>query len=210
MAKNENANVDAGTETPAETVEATTKPARGSLCTKSYIQKDGEELTKHATPETIGVQFKWADGESTNVMFDDIGKGCRIAGLAHGISQKLGDSYAGCKTPEDAREGDGNFLTVLELLQADNWVTQRKGAGPRPTMLLDAVVAALVANGEEVDAERRARITEKLVNADDRKATLNNPAVNAQYERIKAERAVKRAKEAQSEATASKADLSAF
>ena len=204
-------------EAPQETAQAQSEPAsttspkpkRGAKCVKSYLQPEGDP-TRHATPETVGLRFSFADNVDVDVTRENIGDGCLTAAMWHGLAQKLGDSYAGSKDPTDAREGEGNFMAVLELLQADEWVRERQAAGPRPSMILDAVCAALVAKGEEVSDERRAAAQEKLKDADFRKATLENPAVKAEYARIRAENAARQATKALEVSKASEETISGF
>ena len=115
----------------------------------------------------------------------------------HGLSQKLGDSYAGAESVDEAIE---RCTTIAERLQQGEWIKPRESAGPRPSMVVDAVVAALVANGEEVDDTRRAAIAEKTKGKEGRERALANPAIRAQYETIRATRAAKRAAKAQGDA----------
>ncbi len=84
------------------------------------------------------------------------------------------------------------------------------GEGERPSMVVDAVAAALVAAGEEVDDDRRKAIHEKVKTKEGRKAALANPAINAQYEAVRAAKAKEKADAAKKSAKAADDDLSAF
>ena len=125
----------------------------------------------------------------------------------HGLSQKLGDSYASIS---DIGESIEACQSVQERLQLGDWVKAREGAGPRPTMVVDAVVAALIADGQDVSDERKAKIVTVLSDKDERKAALKDPVIKAQYEGIRAAAAAKRAKEAKAEAKKEGGNLSKF
>ena len=125
----------------------------------------------------------------------------------HGLSQKIGDSYASISDLEESIE---TALSVQERLQLGDWVKAREGAGPRPTMVVDAVVAALIADGQDVSDERKAKIVTVLSDKDERKAALKDPVIEAQYEGIRAAAAAKRAKEAKAEAKKEGGNLSKF
>ena len=162
---------------------------RASICKKVYINSDGKE-TAHASPDAESLEFRFESGETIVVELDSIADNCRRAATWHGISQKLGDKYAG----KSVDEAHNEVATLLERLQQGDWIKAREaGAGPRPSVLVDAVVAALEENGETVDAERRARIKAKLADPDEKAAAMNNPLLKSHYERIKAETATAKA-----------------
>lgn len=70
----------------------------------------------------------------------------------HGLSAKMGDSYAGADTVSDARE---SAAKVLEELSAGNWTTRVAGAGgPRVTQLAEALVRVAGARGKELTLEQ--------------------------------------------------------
>ena len=179
---------------------------RTSKCVKMFIQPDGS-LSRQATPDTVGLRSTFVGYDPIDISRDDIGPNCQAASFWHGLSHKFGNSYSTSKSIEDAVE---DFQTMAELLKMDNWVSERKGAGPRPSMLAAAVEAALIVQGEEVNDERRKGIVEKLKDADFRKGTLDNAAVRAEYETIRAAAAASRASNAAEAEGVSGADLSSF
>ena len=83
-------------------------------------------------------------------------------------------------------------------------------AGPCPSLIADAIIAALEANGETVDDDRRASIREKIKNKDVLAGAKKDDAVKAQLERIKAERAVARAKDAAKKAKDKTIEVAGF
>jgi len=192
--------VEEGT-TPAEPAKT-----RNRIAGKRY-HTTGEEPSAHASPGAEFLRFSFANDESHDVKLSDFPQNVLDACAWHGLSQKLGDSYASAKTPEDAVE---SFETLYERLTGGEWVKAREGGGPRPSMVVDAIVAALVDAGEEVDDTRRAGIVEKVKTKEGRAAALANPAIKAQYEAVRAEAAKAKAKAAKDAAKTSESDLSEF
>jgi hypothetical protein len=178
---------------------------RASICKKVYINSDGKE-TAHASPDADSLEFRFESGETIVVELDSIADNCRRAATWHGISQKLGDKYAG----KSADEAHDEVATLLERLQQGDWIKSREGAGPRPSYLVDAIVAALEENGEVVDAERRATIQTALVPKEAKAKAMANPLFKSHYERIKAEKAAERAAVAAQSAEGIEADLGDF
>lgn len=173
---------------------------RDSICKKVYIDPtaDGGESSK-PSPTTEALEFRFSDGTVYRVTLDEIGPNCQTAFSWHGLSQKLGDSYAD-KKGTDIESRLESFGTVLERLQADDWVRPGEGPGTRPSLVADAVRAALLADGEDVSDERYAAIREKVKGADNRKGALANVKIKAHYERIAAERQTARAAKAAEDA----------
>ena len=193
------------TDTMTET--ETPKKKRASVAEKSYLYSDGES-GRHAKPGTEVLVFKFADGETYEVRGSDLPPAIMEAAAYHGLSQKLGDSYAGAKgNIADARDA---FETVLERLTNGDWVTVGEGPGTRPSMVADAVKAALEELGETVDEDRYAGIMEKVKGKDGREGALKNALVTKHYERIKAERAAEKAAKAAKNAEGADEDLSGF
>lgn len=118
----------------------------------------------------------------------------------HGLSQKIGDSYAGVETVEEAAAAAKG---TLEALQNGTWSAGRSGgsSGPRITDLARAVAEL---KGIEVEA---AVETISSLDDDRRKALRNNPQVKAKLAEISAKRARDKAKAAQSEAKGSEGSL---
>lgn len=199
--------------TPKTTDETTQeKVTKNKIAKKVYMQSDGSE-SSHATAETVSLEFRFADGETIPVTRDDIGDGCQTAAFWHGLSQKLGDSYAGTANPTEAREGNDKrqgLFTVLELLKLNDWVRPGTGGGPRPSMLIDAILAAIEAAGKDVTDEIRENVRGMVKTPEDRKKALLNPQVSAQYERVRADRAASKAEAAQKSADETAVDLSEF
>jgi len=185
-------------------VPAVEKPKRKVVAVKGYVIPEKDELSRHATPDAEALSFTFPDtGDEYLIALGDIGAGCVKAATFHGLAQKLGDSYAG-KSGDEAVEA---FETVLERLKADDWVRMGEGPGTRPSMVADAIKAAIEKGGETVDEERYARIMEKVKGPEARKAALATPAFAAEYERIKSERAAEKYAKAAAKAAEGPTDL---
>ena len=165
------------------------------------------KATKTVNDETRSVVIAFSNGESITQGLDTPPKDIQNRLALHGLSQKLGDSYASIKDVGDSVEA---CRTIQERLNLGDWVKAREGAGPRPTMVVDAVVAALIADGQDVSDDRKAKIVKVLADKDERKAALADPVIKAQYETIRAAAAAKRAKEAKAEAKKEGGNLSKF
>lgn len=163
----------------AQTNEAP-KAKRTALCEKVYT--NGTDEFRHVKPDVTKLTFKFANGSAHALSLGQFPEAIQLCLAWHGLAQKCGDAYAGDKTVEDAEQ---SFLSIVEQLEGGEFTSGREGVGPRPSMVVEAVVAALQAKGEVVDDARRASIAEKLKGADNRKAALANPVIAAQYERIK-------------------------
>ena len=163
-----------------------------SVCKKVYLNKDGEE-TRSATAASVQLQFRFANGNTHAVQTADH-PGEILACLGwFGISEKYGNAYAGAKG--DADTAEEAFLSMQEQLRGGTWVEKAEG-GPRPSLIADAIIAALTAAGQTVDDKRATTVREKVKDKDTRDGALKDPVIKAQYEAIKAARAATRAKEA--------------
>ncbi len=212
-----------------------------SVCKKVYVLKDGREVRSpasadHNAADIDRLEFRFAAGTTrivklsdfmpeeavaqfiaTFTKFDQL-----LASLWHGKGQKLGDAYSG-STKKEADPVE-LFDAVYENLVDGMWVESGSGGGEAaPSLLVDAVVAAMTTQGLPPDPEKiKAKLTprdadgklDKPAAKKARDGALANPAVKAEYEKAKADRAAKRAKEAAAAAkTAGKeaaADLDAF
>jgi hypothetical protein len=200
----------------------TTESKKATVCKKTFLQEDGTR-SAHATPETVGLEFAFANDRTHVVKDDDFTPAINACFTWMGRSEKLGNGYAGAKKKTDkdggelADNAEDMFLALYEQLGDGDWVKVGEGGGVRPSMLVDAIVAALIAEGEEVNDERRDLIALKLkADGEDvpedvrqtadqkRKKALANPAINAEYERIKLA-----AQTARTNAAAAKAEESA-
>ena len=177
---------------------------KAEKCKKVYFDstatnpKETEKRSWFKGADTLELRFM--NDDVIAVKLGDFNQDVVTAAAFHGFSQKLGDTFAGKKDVEEAAEVTA---ALFERLQEGVWIAERESAGPRTSVLLEAVMAAFTAAGQEVD-EDTMREKIKGLETDARKALQADPAVSAQYDRIKAERAA--AKAAKSAAKAEDAE----
>lgn len=151
-----------------------------------------------------GVQFDFADGRSITVKVTDLNDDIRAQAMVHGISQKVGDSYASAEDVEEAY--DAATATVTSLLDG-KWTTRTPGEGAGVTMVTEALFRVTSPEGHTM--EQCAQIIENM--DDDQIEGLKKlPPVKAALDAIRAERAVERAKKSSAEAASKPIDLSAI
>lgn len=174
-----------------KSLEDTMAKAKTSVCTREYFNADGEK-TRGARPDTVRAVMTFSNGESIELDPTKVGDGCRNALLFHGLTAKVGDKFAG--KGGDVEAAHEAAAAMYEQLCEDIWVKEGEKAGPRIGLLVEAIVAAKEKAGMEADADA---ITANLkANPELRKSALANPAIDAEYKRIQAERAAAKAKEA--------------
>ncbi len=182
------------------------KQTRKQFCKKVYVSKGGGE-SRNASPDVDRLEFRFTGGEVVTVKLADIGKGCGIAAAWHGVAQKIGDSYNKATTPDEAQDA---AETMLERLTANEWVRQGEGAGPKTGVLVQAIVNALKAAGEEVDEARLQGIRDKVANKEGREGAMANATILAEYKTLQAAAAAARAKAATDKAKDTGATLEGF
>jgi len=137
--------------------------------------------TKKATKKVEGtvVSIAFASGETLSAdvtaMPDEIKKHL----IVHGLSQKLGDSYAGA----DEKEAYGCAQRVLEGLMKGEWSTRSEGGGSRTSMFLEAIARVLKTDVDDARTRFDAKTEEEQA------AIKKHPQVKQALAQIKAERA---------------------
>jgi len=103
----------------------------------------------------VGVRFTFEDlaGTVREMRFEDLSDGMRDAALAHGLLQKLGDSYSGAKG--NANTALGMFQPVWDSILAGDW--NLKGTGTGGIGMANLVTALAEAAGK-TEEEARERI----------------------------------------------------
>ena len=82
--------------------------------------------------------FTFANGNQTEIAVRDVPEGLHAALLLHGLEQKLRDSYAGAKSPDEAYTA---YTATRDTLLAGEWGKRREGAGPaQPALTVEAVM----------------------------------------------------------------------
>lgn len=172
------------------------KTARASVAKKAVAE------------DQSGVVFTFANGHVLTAVANDLPETVRTRLMLHGLSQKIGDSYASVKgIVDDAIE---NAESVYELLKNGEWSDRAEGVGPRPSMVADAIAEALRKQGEEVDDTRLASIREKVKDKATREGALKNPLIKAVYEQMRLVKAQERTDAALKAAAEAPADANAL
>ena len=145
-----------------------------------------KKATKSIEAQVLTIKF--ANDTVLVVRLTDIPE-ATIGQLAmHGLSQKIGDSYAGADSIDEASTAAGR---VAEDLKAGNWSVRVAGSGaPRVTLLAEAL-AKLTNNSMEDSLEA---VNE--LNDDQKKALRKDDRVKEAIAEIKYERAKAKAAEA--------------
>lgn len=146
---------------------------------KTKVKK---EVLVDAEGKSIGVRFDFSNGDTESVMNSDIeAAGLTSRFVAHGISQKFGDSYASAENVDDCYE---SFKEVHIQILAGKWSEGGGGTGGGgSSVLLKALVEA---TGQTIDAVRATLATlsqkEKLV-------LRGEPTLQPIIQRLEAEKA---------------------
>jgi len=170
--------------------------AKANVATKTFANTDGE-TSRHANGNVESVGFKFANDVVLSVSLDELPDNVKRAAMAHGISQKVGDAYAGSAKAE----GDPiawaveQASTVIDNMLSGVWISVREGTGaPRVSMLLVAMQTVAEAAGIAFDRDKmQSKLTAEDGGADFRKAAMANAKVKAVFENLKAEAAAARA-----------------
>lgn len=134
-----------------------------------------------------GVVIEFTHGEPINLALSQLSDEMKVKLCVHGLSQKLGDSYAGA-TAEEARD---ICAGVAQDLLDGKWSSRVAGAGGRTTLLAQALA---LATGEVLEA-----CVAKLAEMDDetKKSVRNHPHIKSAMATIKAQKAAEDAAAAQ-------------
>ena len=180
---------------------------RKSVCKKVFVDETGEK-TRSATENATGLEFHFSNGNTHTVAVNDHPENIVKCLTLFGISEKYGNAYAGAKGDSDVAEE--LFLSMQEQLTAGTWVSKADGVGPRPSMVADAIIAAILATGDEVDEDRKAAIVDKVKDKDIRKAALKDPSIAAEYDAIRAKKAAEKAEKSREAANESESVIEGF
>jgi hypothetical protein len=126
----------------------------------------------------------------------------------HGWHQKVGDTVA--KTSDNPEADFDKMASIHERLLSGMWTVARESAGPRPTLVAEAVMRVASARGVTFNREK---VIAKYSGKDGeaaRKAAMEKADVVAAYKTIIAENAAKRAQEATAKLGESTTDASAL
>lgn len=133
------------------------------------------------------VAFAFTNGKELTAALDGLAEDVLKRLALHGLSQKLGDAYAGAESVDDAYEAAAD---VYETLKGGKW-TERTAGEPRTSSLVEALFRVMD-GAQELDACKAV-----VENMDDeqRKALRAQPAIKAALANIAAEKAQAKAAE---------------
>jgi len=126
------------------------------------------------------------DGVELRVDLNELSQEIVLRLAKHGLSQKIGDSYAGC----GEGEASGKATAVADDLKANNWSTRVAAAGPKSTQLAEALASV---TGKPL--EEAAALIETM--EDEQKKSLRaHKGIKAELAAIKARKTAEAAKKA--------------
>ena len=149
---------------------------------------------KKPREDLSGVDFEFAHGATLSINVGDYSKETVKHLVLHGISQKVGDSYSGAESSEDAF---ALASATHKRLVDGEWAIAREGGGRGVTALIEALGRAFPDKSEE---QCRKVVTDMTEEA--RKDLANHKRIKAHLEAIKAEKAAKKAADAMAAAEA--------
>ena len=144
-----------------------------------------KKATKKIEGDVITITFEETN-ETLTVDINDIPADIQSRLAMHGLSQKLGDSYAGA----DAGEAFGRANGVASDLKEGNWSTRVAASGPRTTQLAEALAAATGKTIEECAAKL------ETMDEDAKKGLRSHSQIKAELAKIKARKAAEAAEKA--------------
>lgn len=169
------------------------------------MAKRNEIAKKAIRDDATGVDFNFSDGSVLSAEISQLpetitykGNTCNTLHLfaCHGLSQKIGDSYAGC---------GGVVATAIdwatatyETIVGGDWAEAREGgAVDRPHRVTAAVARVLTALNKAFD---EASLAEKYKSKEARDKAMARADVRAAYDEITAEEAAEKAAKSKAKA----------
>ena len=149
-----------------------------AIAKKGTIMADG-------TP--VGVFIEFRDMERYELKFANQPESQRLAAMAHGYLQKLGDAYSSAKGDLDTAKG--LFLPVWQEVKEGGWNRKGERGAAAMEVLVEASMALYPDKTEEEIRTGLAGMTKE-----ERKAFADHPTIRKEVKRIEAERAEKAAK----------------
>ena len=149
------------------------------ICKKWYRDADGKE-TRTPTGATVATVLKFENGSDTVVVLADLSAEIKTIATAHGIAQKVGDSFAEADGNIDVAHGLAD--SMADRLNGGDWNLRGEG-GASVTLLAQAL--AEVTTEPLADAITKVGDMSKEEKADLRK----HPQMAAVLSRMEAERA---------------------
>lgn len=173
----------------------------------TYLDKDGNE-SRFPDESTVQMRQDWYDTDGETIVetrvFDPTKYPTNIQHCFLFYAAKLVNQRAQAEH-KDAAEAVEKVDARNDRFMEGEWVKERESAGPSNTLLVEAIVAHLTAQGQPPTDDKAAKIREDVKGKDYRAGALANIGVKAEYEAIKLERIKARAKKAKDAAKGAEA-----
>lgn len=170
------------------TASASTKQQKAFI---TYLRENNEE-SNFAVADANVVRISFANKTSRDIDVSALSAEIQKMASLQGVAIRLQRSYQAIKDLDGVIEAVDE--TIADLGNGV-WIDS-KGGEPKVTLLSQALVSVLEANGGEVNDERRKSIIEKLKGTEYRDKAMENPQVKAQLAQLKMDAAKKRLAEA--------------
>lgn len=168
--------------------------------TKETVETTKAHFLRKITPfdkdgQAGKIIFLWGDGITTELELNDVSEQNKIRAQFHGLSQRLGDSVAGCGKDSAYGYARETMAEIIALLKTADWTKPSKGGAGKietPLMiddLIDVITKLKKQPREKVEAVVR------TADRDTRDAWRKAPAVSAELASILAKRAKETAKD---------------
>ncbi len=167
--------------------------------TENRTQEDRTMTKKVVVMNEAGVptgviRFEFDDKTTQEIDVNSLSEATKFRALVHGISQKVGDSYAGAKAEENplafAKQAAAD--TIAQILAGD-WKAAREG-GPRVTDLATAFKSVSDAQGQPITIEEAVAFLGTL-DEEQTKAFRKKPKIASALAQIALAKAAKKAEE---------------
>lgn len=149
-----------------------------------------EKASKSYNEETGDVRFEFANGNSLTINVSEVIDSIKNQVIAHGLLQKIGDSYAGAESVEEAYE---SAAETLEMVKKGEWRAARTGVGLGSGDLAKALAVVT----SKTEDECRAVIAG--LDADQKKGLRKHPAIGAELAKMQAAKLLAKAAKASTE-----------
>lgn len=157
-----------------------------------------KKTTVEQNDKPVGVQFDFANGQKLVVLLKDLTPDILTAAAAHGISQKVGDSYAGAESVEEAYKSAAAVAGALT--GPDGSWRRAVAAGERvPALTVEALAELFVRSGKTKDhkvAMEKAKGAWEKMDTDQRRDLAKKAQIKAIRLELQAARAKAKAKDA--------------
>lgn len=185
-----------------DAVSTESKAKRTPKASVTYVMADGSEKN-FPNKDATTVRIETTGGTKRDYDVSKLGENTRACAILQGVAIRFQRGYQALKAEDEILASIDETVSDLDN---DIWIEVGTGE-PRVTNLVTAIVMAIEAKGETVDAARRQGIIDKL-SADEnmRKEMRERPVIAANLAQLASEAAQKRAAEKLKKASESTED----